>query len=97
MNTFQLIQVMKQDPKSRNGFCGVFAADTIPVTIPQYPCGLVVNSAPQREKGTHWLAIYFSSEKEGGFFDSYGCPPDFYRENFKTFMDDHAKTWKYNH
>ena len=97
MNTLQLIQVMEQDPKSRNRFCGVFAADTLPATIPQFPCGLIFNSAPHQEKGTHWLAVYFSSDQEGEFFDSYGNPPDFYRESFKTFMDDHAKTWKYNH
>lgn len=97
MNTLQLTQVMEKDPKSRNKFCGVYASDTLPTTIEHFPCGLIVNTDPQTEKGAHWLAMYFPSKERGEFFDSYGNPPDFYRENFETFLDKQSRSWKYNH
>lgn len=97
MNTLQLMQVMEQDLKSRNKFCGIYASDTLPSEIEHFPCGLIVNTDPQAEKGTHWLAMYFPTKERGEFFDSYGNPPDFYRKNFETFLDTHSRTWTYNH
>lgn len=97
MNTLQLIQVMEQDFKSRGKFCGVYASDTLPSVIEHYPCGLIVNTDPQTEKGSHWVAVYFPTKERGEFFYSYGYPPDFYQQNFKTFLDSHSRTWVYNH
>lgn len=97
MNTFQLLNAMEQDPKSNGKFCGVYSSDTLPAVIEHYPCGLIVNTDPHREKGSHWVAMYFPSDENGEFFDSYGYPPEFYRENFKTFLESHTRKWKYNH
>lgn len=97
MNTLDLIQAMEQDSKSHGKFCGVYASDTLPKVIENYPCGLIVNTDPQTEKGSHWLAMYFPSKESAEFFDSYGNPPDFYEENFKTFLNSHSRKWTYNH
>jgi len=97
MNTLDLVHAIEQDPKSHGKFCGVYAADTLPKVIENYPCGLIVNTDPHTEKGSHWLAMYFTSEENAEFFDSYGHPPDFYQENFKTFLDSHSRKWTYNH
>lgn len=96
MNTSQLIQVMEKAPKSRNKFCGVYASDTLPSVIEHFPCGLIVNTDPQSQKGSHWLAMYFPSEDRGEFFDSYGNSPDFYREKFEIFLNNHSRVWSYN-
>ena len=84
MNTLELLHVIQDDPKSTNKFCGVFAADTLPTTIEHFPCGLIVNTDLISQQGSHWLAMYFADKNVGEFFDSYGYPPEFYRENFKT-------------
>lgn len=96
MNTLQLLHVIQVDPKSRTKFCGVYAADTLPNVIHHYPCGLIVNTDPISEQGSHWLAMYFPSNDVGEFFDSYGYPPEFYKKNFKMFLNSHTKTWTYN-
>lgn len=96
MNTLQLIQVMEQDFKSRGKFCGVYASDNLPSVIESYPCGLIVNTDKETESGSHWVAMYFPTKDRGEFFDSYGNSPDFYRKNFKTFLDGHSRTWIYN-
>jgi len=97
MNALELIQVMSQDPKTRDKFCGVYASDTLPKVIENYPCGLIVNTDPQTEKGSHWLALYFPNREMAEFFDSYGNPPDFYQTNFKNFLNSHSRQWTYNH
>jgi hypothetical protein len=96
MNTSQLIQVMDQDMKSRNKFCGVYASDLLPSKIDRFPCGLIVNTDPHTEKGTHWASMYFSSNESGEFFDSYGKPPGFYNKNFEQFLNKHSTSWIYN-
>jgi hypothetical protein len=97
MNTSQLIQVMEQDRKSWKKFCGVFSSDLLPSEISRYPCGLIVNTDPQTEKGTHWLAMYFPSKETGEFFDSYGQRPEFYHKSFEQYLNNDADSWTYNH
>lgn len=97
MNTIELIQAIKQDPKSHGKFCGVYASDTLPKQIEHYPCGLIVNTDPQTEKGSHWVAMYFPNELKAEFLDSYGNSPEFYQDSFKTFLDSHSRKWTYNH
>ena len=62
----------------------------------RYPCGLVVNTDPSDEPGTHWVAFYFPSKGKGEFFDSYGHPPDYYNSSFKNFLERHSREWSFN-
>ena len=94
MNTLQITYALKQDPITNKTFCGVFPSDKLPRTIDKYPCGFVANTDPSNKPGTHWIAFYFPSEQKGEFFDSYGQPPDFYGDAFRTFLNSYE--WTYN-
>ena len=96
MNTIQITCALKQDQFTKKTFCGVFPSNKLPTTIDKYPCGLVVNTDPSSEPGTHWVAFYFPSERKGEFFDSYGKPPEYYRNSFRDFLDKHSSEWNFN-
>ena len=53
---------------------GVFPTDRLPSRITQYPRGLVGNTDPSTQTGTHWVAMYFPDASTSEFFDSYGFP-----------------------
>ena len=74
MNTLQLKRALERDTFTKKIFGGVFAADELPKTFDTFPCGLVANTDPSTEPGTHWVAFYFPSRDKGEFFDSYGYP-----------------------
>ena len=73
-------------------FLGVFAADELPSHFP-WSCGLVVNTDPRSEPGTHWLAIYIDGNGHGEYFDSYGLKP-FVPQHLKFL--NRLKQWRYN-
>lgn len=91
MNTKQLSKVLTQDPLTREAFRGVFASDQLNFIENKYPFLLVVNSDPSTQSGTHWMAMYFPSEREGEFYDSYGNDAKFYNKDFERFMKRHSK------
>ena len=74
MNTLQLKRALEHNPSTKKIFGGVFAADELPKTFDTFPYGLVANTDPSTEPGTHWVAFYFPSRDKGEFFDSYGIP-----------------------
>ena len=41
-----------------------------------------------------WVSFYFPTEKKGEFFDSYGHPPEFYRDSFGDFLEKYS--YEYN-
>ena len=94
MNTVQIREALKQDPITSKKFCGVFPSDKLPQTVDRYPCGFVANTDPSSEPGTHWVAFYFPSEQKGEFFDSYGQPPEQYRDSFGDFLEPYE--WQFN-
>ena len=96
MNTSQITHALEQDPITSQKFCGVFSSNNLPQTIDKYPCGFVANTDPSNEPGKHWVAFYFTSEKRGEFFDSYGQPPDYYKMSFKRFLDKQSDEWDFN-
>lgn len=96
MNTAQIQRALEQDSVTSKKFCGVFPCDKLPQTIGKWPCGFVANTDPSSEPGTHWVAFYFPSEHKGEFFDSYGQPPDRYRDSFGDFLKEHAYDWTFN-
>ena len=67
MNTIQLERVMRTDTYGKVQFRGVFAADQLPMKILKYPSAFIVNTDPASKPGTHWVAFYFTSQKEGEF------------------------------
>ena len=75
--TFELWQAALQDPMVASIMQGVFPRDKLPV-VNTYPSGMIANTDPHDQPGTHWVAMYFISPWETEFFDSYGFPPDTY-------------------
>ena len=96
MDTFQIARALEQDATTSKKFCGVFPSDKLPQVMDRYPCGFVANTDPSSQSGTHWIAFYFASEHKAEFFDSYGQPPDHYRDSFVDFLDKHSYEWDFN-
>ena len=77
MNTIELTSIL--DKKITNGtdFLGVLACDQLSShKVRKPPAMLIVNTHPSDMPGEHWLAIYFTKQNQGYFFDSFGNPPD---------------------
>ena len=81
--TQELWQACLSDPVLAPLMQGVFPRDRLPV-INTYPAGLIANTDPHDQPGTHWVAMYFESPRESEFFDSYGFPPETY--NMDTYI-----------
>ena len=76
MNAGQISKILRIDPYTSKSFCGVFAADQVPVNeIISVPYSMVINSDPSGQPGQHWMAVYVNSTRNGVFFDSYGRKP----------------------
>ena len=97
MNTLQLKQILSSDSFIKKSFGGVYACDQLStLTVDSYPKSIVVNTDPTNLPGTHWVAIYFTDEMKGEFFDSYGRRPDDYNRHFLNFMDRNSLEWESN-
>ncbi len=95
MNTSQLRCIVSCDPVLRDGVLGVFAADQLPISIPTYPCGFIVNTDSSSQPGQHWLAV-FIRDNIVECFDSYGQPPGAYNPLFSRWIQRHARTVRVN-
>ena len=83
MDTSQLECCINCDPLLRQHVLGVFAADQLSqVVVSTYPCGFIVNTDVQSQRGKHWCAFYVNESGETEFFDSYGYPPKEYSHFF---------------
>jgi hypothetical protein len=74
LKSSQILRALKQHPWTRDYVLGVFPCNRLP-TNPPLPSCLVVNSDPEGEPGSHWLAIYLSGDGVIDYFDSYGLEP----------------------
>ena len=74
MNSQQIHSILQ--PRLGDSFCGVFSSDKVPKKLYTYPAGLVINTDPSGQPGTHWLALYFDSDKRAEYFDTFGRAPE---------------------
>ena len=93
LDTFQLFSILKTHPCTRTIFIGVFARDQLPLKI-KYPCCFIINTHKAHQRGEHWLAVYFSKQREAEFFDSFGLSPAFY--NLNSYFDRTSVNIQYN-
>ena len=97
VNTIQLAQVLTKHPFTEESFAGVYACDQLSfIEINKYPKSFVVNTDPMELSGTHWIAIYFSEQMKGEFFDSCGKHLIHYNRYFLDFMNRNAVEWEHN-
>ena len=96
MNTTQITFVVKKDKFAKQIYLGTFSADQIPQTVKSFPICFIANSKPKQEAGEHWIAFFIDGTRRGFFFDSFGKPPQYYNENFKTFFVNNCTTYMCN-
>ena len=75
MNTLELERCISADPVLCVQCMGVFPRNKI-AAVEAYPCSLVVNLDSNKEKGSHWVCIYFDNIGRAEYFCSYGREPE---------------------
>ena len=96
MDTVQLTIILKKDKYTRAVFQGVYPSDELPKSVSSFPALFIANVDTSEKSGSHWVAFYFTKEREGEFFDSYGLPPSNYTETFTRFLKNNSNDWKFN-
>lgn len=86
MNSTQLLNVVKMDPCLRRNVKGVFASNTLPPIVTQYPSAFIVNTQPLPLPGEHWVVIIIQSLSQAEFFDSLGKSPADYNQDIQKFL-----------
>lgn len=71
MNTQQIQEILENDQYVGPEFKGVYPIDRLPKSNPG---SYVINTAPARHPGQHWVAVYLTPF-EVEYFDSYGGDP----------------------
>jgi hypothetical protein len=74
-------------------FVGTFSRDKLP-DVNKYPAAVVINTDVSSRPGEHWVAVYFNSERQAEYFDSYGFPP--LHIDIKRFIEKNSIGWCYN-
>ena len=85
MNTIQIVHALEQDSVTRKRFCGVFPRDKLPERIDKFPCGLIANTDPSSEIGSHWLAFFLQKKNRT-------VNKTQLADNFLTALDSHHLT-----
>ena len=96
MNTIELSLILRRDKYSRAVFQGVFPSDKLPSSVLSYPALFIANVDTSDKPGSHWVAFYFTKDREGEYFDSYGQPPSSYSRTFTNFLDNNSNSWIFN-
>ena len=96
MNSIQLTHILRKDKYSRGVFQGVYPSDKLPTGVSSYPALFIANVDTSEKPGSHWVAFYFTKDREGEFFDSYGLPPSNYTGTFTRFLNGNSKGWEFN-
>ena len=96
MNTIQLALILKKDKYTRGVFQGVYPSDKLPTSVSSLPALFIANVDTSDKPGSHWVAFYFTKDREGEFFDSYGLPPSNYSGTFSLFLNNNSNDWTFN-
>ena len=62
------------DEETKKAFIGVYSIDNLPQRLPHVPVLLIINTDANNLPGTHWKAVYISTERHGEIFDSLISP-----------------------
>lgn len=86
MNSTQLLNMVKTDPCLRRFVKGVFASNTLPQMVTEFPSAVIVNTQPLPFPGEHWVALIVYSPLQAEFFDSLGKSPADYSQDIQNFL-----------
>lgn len=86
MDSTVILRIMRDDPKTRRVFGGVYAVDEY-VYIPQYKakCAYIINTGKKGTAGIHWVAIFYNG-CDIYYFDSLALSPLLYSDIYKTIL-----------
>ena len=91
MDTVQIMCSLK----NVKSFLSVYPSDLLPHSIHQQTDSVILNTDPQTQEGTQWLAIQFQPKSSTAFyFDSYGQPPPS-DLNILSFLKRNCTVWNY--
>ena len=72
-------------------FKGTYPSDHLPDSKNfTYPWCIIANSDCSHNGGSHWLAMYFDSDGNGHYFDSYGINPT--RQKWIQFLETNSRS-----
>jgi hypothetical protein len=83
MNTSEISACMKQDHRVAPYFVGVYPRNKLP-SLEKFPSALIANTDVNKGPGEHWVAMYFPTDGQPMYFDSYGLPPQ--KQEFSKYM-----------
>jgi hypothetical protein len=87
MNTSEIHYILER--YCGDVFIGVFARDQLP-TVSRRPALLVANTDRHTQPGEHWIAMYFGTDSEGEYFDSFGLDPHI---DFVQYLNKNCVKW----
>lgn len=93
MNTVTLCQLACSDGLIRKSFGGVFASDSLPIYKNNFS-SYIINLDAHTLPGSHWTAVFFTSNAQAFYFDSFGHKPK--NKNILNFMKRNASMIYYN-
>lgn len=96
MDTVQLTFSLQKDKYTQAAFQGVYPSNKLTNRIISYPALIIANVDTSEKPGSHWVAFYFTQDREAEFFDSYGLPPSNYTRTFTAFLNSNASSWTFN-
>ena len=91
MDTIQLTFILRKGKYTRGVFHGVYPSDKLPRTVLSFPALFIAHVDTSEKPRSHWVAFYFTKDREGEFFDSYGLPPSNYAGTFTRFLNNNSK------
>ena len=95
MDTVQLTYILQKDKYNQAAFEGVYPSDKLTNRIDSYPALIIANVDTSEKPGSHWVAFYFTEDREGEFFNSYGLPPSNYTRTFTIFLNRNSSSWNH--
>ena len=93
LDTYQLYDILSQDPHVGPHFGGVYPRDRLPSGSTRR--SFVVNTDTSDRPGEHWVCVHFGEDGVAEYFDSYGLPPWAYGDIVR-FMRSRSKQIYYN-
>lgn len=78
-----LERILRADPYTSRVFKGLRAIDSSLSDITTFPAAFIVNTDKVLGPGIHWVCVYYVSDGEVEFFDSFGYHPSFYGFDFR--------------
>lgn len=75
MNNIQLENIILKNDCLKKYVKGVYACNTLPENVTNFPSAFIVNTEPIPKPGKHWVAIVMHSSSQIDYFYSLGQSP----------------------